>query len=62
MGALLLTRRIKDGRFDAKIARDNQDGESMGVRRTPTILLNGRKLVNLGEPGLRDLIEEELNK
>jgi len=53
---------VKDKRFDAKIERDKKDGQSLGVRRTPTFLVNGRELVNFGEPGLRQLIDEELKK
>lgn len=53
---------INEKRFDAKIAQDKKDGQSLGVRRTPTFIVNGRELVNFGESGLRQLIDEELKK
>ena len=53
---------IKDRRFDQKIERDKKDGQSLGVRQTPTFLVNGRELIKFGDAGLRELIEEELKK
>ena len=53
---------IKERRFDAKIAQDKKDGQSLGIRKTPTFLVNGRELVNFGEAALRELIDEELRK
>lgn len=53
---------INEKRFDAKVAQDKKDGQTLGVRRTPTFFVNGRELVNFGEPGLRALIEDELKK
>lgn len=53
---------IKEKRFDAKIAQDKKDGQSLGARQTPTFFVNGRELVNFGESGLRQLIDEELKK
>ncbi|CAN5447257.1 hypothetical protein BH10ACI2_BH10ACI2_05980 [soil metagenome] len=53
---------IKEKRFDAKINQDRKDGQSLGVRQTPTFFVNGRQLANFGEAGLRALIEEELKK
>ena len=53
---------IKERRYDAKIERDRKDGQSLGVRRTPTFFVNGRELVRFGEADLRALIEEELKK
>jgi len=53
---------INEKRFDAEIAQDKKDGQSLGVRKTPTFLINGRELVNFGETGLRELIDEELRK
>lgn len=49
-----------DNRFTAKIQRDNKDGQSLGVQKTPTIFVNGRKLIRLDEQSLKYLIEEEL--
>lgn len=53
---------IKEKRYDASIAQDKKDGQSLGVRRTPTFLVNGRELARFGEAGLRELIDEELRK
>lgn len=53
---------IKENRFAAKIERDKKDGQSLGVRRTPTFFVNGRELARFGEADLRALIEEELKK
>jgi len=53
---------VKENRFAAKIERDKKDGQSLGVRRTPTFFVNGRELVRFGEPELRALIDDELKK
>lgn len=53
---------ITQNRFTAKIEKDKADGQSIGVRATPTIFVNGRQLTNLDEKELRFLIEEELKK
>ena len=47
-------------RYAAKIERDKKDGQSLGVRQTPTFFVNGRKLARLGEANLRALIAEDL--
>lgn len=51
---------IAENRFTAKFERDKQDGQSLGVRQTPTIFVNGRRLQWLDEASLRFLIESEL--
>lgn len=56
------SRAINERRFEAKIERDMKDGQSLGVRRTPTFFVNGRELVRFGDADLRQLIEEELKK
>lgn len=53
---------IKENRFAAKFERDKRDGQSLGVRQTPTIFVNGRRLARLTEADLRGLIEDELKK
>lgn len=53
---------IKENRFAAKIERDKKDGQSLGVRRTPTFFVNGRELARFGEADLRQLIDEELKR
>lgn len=51
-----------ENRYAAKIERDKKDGESLGVRQTPTIFVNGRQLARLYESDLKLLIDEELKK
>lgn len=53
---------IKENRFATKIERDKKDGQSFGVRQTPTVFVNGRQLARLGEAELRSLIDEELRR
>lgn len=53
---------IKEERFAAKLERDKKDGQTVGVRQTPTLFVNGRKLMSLNEANLRSLIEEELKQ
>ncbi len=48
--------------FADKIERDRKDGESVGVRQTPTIFVNGRKLSQLTEAALKYLIDDELKR
>jgi protein-disulfide isomerase len=51
-----------ENRYQAKIQRDLKDGQSLGVRQTPTFFVNGRRLVRFSEADLRALVEEELKK
>jgi protein-disulfide isomerase len=51
-----------NNKFAEKIARDKKDGETLGVARTPTIFVNGRRLASLNEPALTYLIDQELKK
>jgi protein-disulfide isomerase len=53
---------IKENRYKEKIDRDKRDGQSLGVRRTPTFFVNGRELYQFGETQLRALIDEEMRK
>ncbi|MBK7708068.1 MAG: DsbA family protein [Acidobacteria bacterium] len=53
---------IKENKYQAKIDRDKRDGQSLGVRQTPTIFVNGRKLLNFSEAGLKSLVESEIGK
>lgn len=52
----------KENRFQEKVERDKRDGQSLGVRQTPTIFVNGRKLLRLNENDLKALIQDELKK
>lgn len=47
-------------KYQSKTERDRKDGETLGVRQTPTLFINGRKLMRLGETELRALIDDEL--
>ena len=47
-------------RYAAKVDRDKKDGQSLGVKQTPTIFVNGRKLLRLNEADFKVLIDEEL--
>jgi len=49
-------------KYAAKLDRDKKDGQSIGVRQTPTLFVNGIKLRNLNEADLKSLIDEELKK
>lgn len=48
--------------FGTWVRQDMLDGQSLGVRGTPTFYVNGRLLERLGDSTLRSLIDEELNK
>ena len=49
-------------RYAAKIERDKKDGQALGVRQTPTLFVNGKKLARLYEADLKSLIDEELKR
>lgn len=51
-----------ENKFAAKIERDKKDGQSLGVRQTPTLFVNGRKLTRLDGTALKSLIEQELKQ
>ncbi|MBL8180384.1 MAG: DsbA family protein [Blastocatellia bacterium] len=53
---------MRDGRYTAKVERDRKDGQTLGVRRTPTFFVNGRELARFSEADLRALIAEEMAK
>jgi protein-disulfide isomerase len=46
----------------AKVRQDFQDGRKAGVRGTPTIFVNGKKLKNRTLEGFKVLIDKELKK
>lgn len=52
----------KENKFAAKIERERKDAQSVGVRQTPTVFVNGRKLNSLSESELRSMIEDESKK
>ncbi|MCA1622657.1 MAG: DsbA family protein [Acidobacteria bacterium] len=53
---------IRENRYQAKLERDRRDGQTLGVRKTPSFFVNGRMLMRFGEYDLRALIEDELKK
>jgi protein-disulfide isomerase len=53
---------FSENRYAAKLDRDKKDGISLGVRQTPTVFVNGKKLSRLNESDLKFLIDAELNK
>jgi protein-disulfide isomerase len=52
----------REKRFQDKLARDYRDGQTLGVRQTPSFFVNGRRLARFSERDLRALIEDELKK
>jgi protein-disulfide isomerase len=53
---------MKDPEISAKIQRDVIDGQKAGVRGTPTIFVNGRRLKNRSLQGFQELIDKALKK
>jgi protein-disulfide isomerase len=53
---------ISENRFQTKLERDYRDGQTLGVRQTPSFFVNGRKLARFSEADLRALIDDELKK
>ena len=47
-------------KYKAKIDRDKTDGQSLGVKQTPTFFINGVKLTRLNDSSLRHLIDSGL--
>ena len=57
-----MDRAFAENRYAARLERDKKDGQSLGVRQTPTFFVNGRMLARLGEADLKSLIDEELKE
>ena len=53
---------VRENRYGAKIDRDKKDGQTLGVRQTPTFFVNGQKLMQFSENALRQLIDAEVNR
>lgn len=51
---------IRENRYKAKLDRDRKDGQTLGVRKTPSFFVNGRMLLRFSENDLRALINDEL--
>ena len=52
----------KDNRLRERISQDISEGVEAGVRGTPTIFINGRRLRNRSLEGFQAAIERELKK
>ncbi|HMO81302.1 MAG TPA: thioredoxin domain-containing protein [Pyrinomonadaceae bacterium] len=57
-----LTASSKEKKHMEKVDRDFADGRKLGVRGTPTLYVNGRKLLRLDEDSLRSLVAAEMKK
>jgi len=55
-------KRMSDPKIAAMIRQDLQDGAKAGVRGTPTIFINGRRLKNRSLPGFQAAIDKELQR
>jgi protein-disulfide isomerase len=53
---------LKNPLLAARIRRDLQDGDNAGVRGTPTIFVNGRRLRDRSVDGFQRLIDKALGK
>lgn len=51
-----------DKKIQDHINRDIQDGSQAGVRGTPTLFVNGKRLQNRSLDGFKQLIDAELKK
>ena len=55
-------KKMNDPRITAMIRQDLQDGAQAGVRGTPTIFINGRRLKNRSLQGFQAAIDKELQR
>ncbi len=55
-------KKIKDPKIAAMIRQDVQEGVQAGVRGTPTIFINGRRLNDRSLKGFQAAIDKELQK
>lgn len=49
-------------RHQEKVARDMRDGESLGVKKTPSFFVNGRMLMQFSVEDFRRLVTEQLSR
>ena len=54
--------KMKDPKINAMIRQDLRDGAQAGVRGTPTIFINGKRLKNRTPQGFQAAIDKELQK
>jgi protein-disulfide isomerase len=55
-------KKMNDPKITAMIRQDLRDGVQAGVRGTPTIFINGRRLKNRSLQGFQAAIDKELQK
>ena len=53
---------LKDPRLQQQLNADQQEGQQIGVRGTPTIFVNGRRLPQRSRAAFDQLIKAELDK
>ncbi|BAK73813.1 MAG: DsbA family protein [Arcobacter sp.] len=53
---------FKNPKIDKLIDMDKKDSQQLDVRGTPTIFVNGKRLVSLSQKDLFDLVESEIYK
>jgi len=53
---------LKDPSFPLLISRDMAEGNRAGVRGTPTVFVNGKRLRRRNMEGFQELIEQQLKK
>ena len=56
-----LEKDMEDPAIEANLQQDIQDGETLGVRATPTFFVNGKPLEDFGPQYLREAIEREVS-
>ena len=54
--------KMKDPEIQARIRQDLRDGSQAGVRGTPTIFVNGKRLNDRSLKGFQTAVERELEK
>ena len=57
-----LKKDMADPAIERQISKDIADGKAAGVRGTPTVFINGRKLQKRGVAGMEELIRAALKK
>lgn len=53
---------LDSGKYAAEVAHDIQDGKAYGVGVTPTIFVNGVRLLDLGDRGIKEAIDRALER
>ena len=53
---------MKDPELRARVHQDRRDGQKAGVRGTPTVFVNGKRLQNRRLAGFKAMIDRELAK